>query len=444
MGGNPREAALLTLYACDRQGAWSDLALNKQIHAAALDTRDAAFATKLCFGVLQNRMLCDFYLQKFSSIPLERMENKVLNTLRLAVYQMAFLTKVPPSAAVNEAVELARAHSKNPRSPGLVNGILRSVARNLDHLPTIDLQDPVDYLAIRYSHPRWLVDLFLEALGREEAEALLDMDNSQPPTTAQINPLKADQKDVLAALAAAGVEAQAHPWLPDCVTFVGGGDLERLPAFQAGQIYIQDAAAKLAVLAAGPEPGMSVLDACAAPGGKSFAAAIAMANRGNILSCDIHPHKKKLIEAGASRLGLSCIQTAVMDGKLRKQELVETFDLVLADVPCSGLGIIRKKPDIRYKDPGPLAGLPPVQAEILDNVSAYVKPGGVLLYSTCTLQKEENGDVVRAFLARHGEYRLEPFVLPGPIGRVEAGELTLWPHRHGTDGFYLAKLRRVL
>ena len=195
--------------------------------------------------------------------------------------------------------------------------------------------------------------------------------------------------------------------------------------------------------AADPRPGMRVLDACAAPGGKSFAAAIAMGDRGEVVSCDIHPHKEKLIQAGAARLGLTCIRTEVLDGKSCKEEFLDSFDLVIADVPCSGLGIIRKKPDIRYKDPKPLENLPSVQAAILDNVSRYVRPGGVLLYATCTLLERENEGVVRGFLDRCKDFTPERFQLPGGFEDAETGMVTCWPHRHDTDGFFFAKLRRT-
>ena len=442
MTGSAREVALVTLTACEKQGAWSDLALKKNIRAAGLDARDAALATRLCFGVQQNRMLLDFYLSKFSTVKLERIEHKVLNALRLGVYQIAFLTKVPVSAAVNESVELARRYSRNPRSPGLVNGILRSVARNAERLPVIEEKDPAAYLSIRYSHPLWLVQEFLTVLGPAETETLLDADNGKPSTTAQVNVRCFTIEEVTESLLAQGVEAKPHPWMPDCLLLQGTGDLESLQAFQAGAFYIQDPAARAAVLAAGPEPGMRVLDACAAPGGKSFACAIAMGDRGEVLSCDIHAHKKALIDAGARRLGLTSIRSAVQDAKVRREDWTEGFDLVLADVPCSGLGIIRKKPDIRYKDPAPLEGLPAIQRAILDNVSGYVRPGGVLLYSTCTLLERENGAVVDGFLAAHPEYAPEPFTLPGPAGEAPEGRLTLWPHIHDTDGFFIAKLRR--
>ena len=442
MAGNAREVALLTLSACERQGAWSDLSLKKNIRTAGLDSRDAALATRLCFGVLQNRMLLDFYIGKFSTVRTERMENKVLNALRLGAYQMAFLTRVPVSAAVNESVDLVKRHSKNPRSPGLVNGILRSMGRNIDRLPTIPAEDPVSYLSVRYSHPAWLVEAFLERLGPAETEELLAADNGEPPTVAQVNRLWGDLEKAAASLRSEGAEAEPHPWLPDCLTLVGGGDLEQRTVFREGGIYIQDAGARLAVLAAGAKPGMAVLDACAAPGGKSFAAAMEMGDAGKLISCDIHAHKKPLIDAGAKRLGLTCLTSVVQDGKAHRAEWEGAFDLVMADVPCSGLGIIRKKPDIRYKDPAPLAGLPAVQSAILENVSTYVKPGGVLLYCTCTLQKCENEDVVTAFLSAHPEYALEGFGLPGPVGEVLGGMVTLWPQRHGTDGFFFAKLRR--
>ena len=442
MPGNAREVALLTLGACDRQGAWSDLSLKKNIRAAGLDRRDAALATRLCFGVLQNRLLLDFYIAKFSTVKLERMENKVLNTLRLGVYQMAFLTRVPIRAAVSESVDLVKRHSKNPRSPGLVNGILRSMARNIDRLPTIPAEDPVVYLSTRYSHPEWLVKIFLEHLGPVETEQLLALDNGEPPAVAQVNSLRGGTEEVIASLRAEGAEAEPHAWLPDCLTLAGGGDMEQLTAFQEGHIYIQDVGAHLAVLAADPQPGMAVLDACAAPGGKSFAAAIAMGDRGKVISCDIHNHKKALIDAGARRLNLTSITSMVQDGKVHRPEWEKAFDLVMADVPCSGLGIIRKKPDIRYKDPEPLSGLPAVQSAILENVSTYVKPGGALLYCTCTLCTQENEDVIAAFLAAHPEYTLEGFTLPGPIGQVPDGMLTLWPQRYGTDGFFFSKLRR--
>ena len=437
-----REAAMLALNACQRQGGWSDGALKKQLAAAELSGRDAALATQLCFGVLQNQLLLDFYLSKFSNIPLKRMEGKVVQTLRLGAYQMLFLTRIPHSAAVNSAVTLVKTHCKNPRAAGMVNGILRSMERSLQNMPVIPQGDPVAYLSTLYSHPEWLVKEFILSLGEEETAQLLAADNSQPPTAVMVNTTRTTAEELKAMLEADHVEAEPHPWLENCLLLSRTGDLERLEAFQQGLFYVQDPASRLAVLAAGAKPGMRVLDCCAAPGGKSFAAAIAMENQGEIVSCDLHPHKKKLIQAGADRLGLTIITPKTADGKVFRPEWENAFDLVLVDAPCSGLGVIRKKPDIRYKDPAPLADLPAVQLDILRNAARYVKPGGTLMYSTCTLLYRENGEVVETFLAENNSYKAEAFILPGPVGLVQSGSVTLWPHRHGTDGFFISKMRR--
>ncbi|MBR2934178.1 MAG: 16S rRNA (cytosine(967)-C(5))-methyltransferase RsmB [Oscillospiraceae bacterium] len=437
-----REVALLTLNACERQGGWSDGVLKKQLSQAGLDSRDAGLATQLCFGVLQNKLLLDFYLSQFSNTPLKRMEAKVVQLLRIGLYQMLFLTRVPHSAAVNSAVELTRQHCKNPRASGMVNGILRALERSLDRLPTIPNTDKVQYLSTLYSHPNWLVEQWLSELGEEETTRLLAANNAAPPITAQVNTCRISSVALLGRLSDAGVDVQMHPWLKDCLVIRDTGDLERLDSFRDGLFYIQDPASRLAVMAADARPGMRVLDACAAPGGKSFALSAAMGNRGEVLSCDLHPHKKKLMQAGAQRLGLDCMKPQTADATVFRAEWENGFDLVVADVPCSGLGVIRKKPDIRYKDPESLADLPQVQKRILDNVCRYVKPGGVLLYSTCTLLERENRHIVETFLGEHSEFALEAFALPEPVGQVEQGMLTLWPHRHDTDGFFFAKLRR--
>ena len=437
-----REVALLTLHICERQGGWSDAVLKKQLAQAGLDRRDAALATQICFGVQQNRLLLDYYLSRFSNVPLKRMESKVVQALRVGLYQMLFLSRVPHSAAVNSAVELTRIHCKNPRAAGLVNAVLRNLERSMDRLPVIDSSDSAAYLSTLYSHPKWLVEEWIARLGEEQAARLLAADNTPIPVIAQVNTCRVSTTALLSDLSDAGVDVQLHPWLKDCLILRDTGDIEGLDAFSQGFFYIQDAASRLAVLAVDVQPGMRVLDACAAPGGKSFALAIAMQDRGELISCDLHPHKKKLMQAGATRLGLSCMSPQTADATVFRPEWEGAFDLVLADVPCSGLGVIRKKPDIRYKDPEPLAGLPQVQTRILDNLSRYVKPGGVLIYSTCTLRSAENEDIVRAFLGGRADFSAEGFALPGPVGEAEDGMVTLWPHLHGTDGFFIAKLRR--
>lgn len=436
-----REVAVLAL-AASEQGGWSDGILKKYLAAAKLSSRDAALSTQLCYGVLQNKLLLDFYLQHESKLPLKRLENKVLQILRLAVFQMLFLDKIPDSAAVNTAVTLARKHSKGSRTAGMVNGILRSVQRNLSALPTPPREDFVAYLSVMYSHPAWLVERFCTMLGEQQCEEFLRANNTKPPMTIAVNTTKTTCAQLMQSLQDEGVAVSAHPWLADCLHLSKTGDIEQLTAFEQGLFYVQDVSSRLAILASGARAGMRVLDCCAAPGGKSFAMAIAMENCGEILSCDLHPHKIKLIAAGARRLGLDCIHAQAADAKVFLPEFEGAFDLVLVDAPCSGLGVIRKKPDIRYKNPEPLMQLPKIQLEILRNAARYVRAGGALLYSTCTVLKEENEAVIRAFCAENTQFQPETFFLPAPIGAVESGMLTLWPQEYDTDGFFICKLRK--
>lgn len=435
-----REVALLTLAACEKQGAWSDGYLKRMLREHQLDSRDAALATRLCFGVIQNRLLIDWHLASFCNTPLHKLDLKVLCALRCAAYQILFMDKVPPSAAVNEAVSLTKKHCRNPRAAGMVNGILRSMLR-AEKLEEPAGKDELEVLSIKYSHPIWLVKEFMSALGSAEAvRELLEADNEQPPIAIQVNTNKKTVEQVADLLRAEGVTVEAHPFVPGCLVLSCTGNIERLTAFQDGLFYVQDCAARLAVTAAGLKPGQRVLDCCAAPGGKSFAAAVDMQNTGEIISCDIHDHKIKLLEAGKERLCLDIIRPMIQSAAERREEWVNGFDTVITDVPCSGLGIIRKKPDIRYKDPEPLKGLPRIQHSILDNCSAYVKQGGVLVYATCTLLRRENEEIVQTFLSNHPEFKLESLRLPVSGGEQEM--LTFWPHIHGTDGFFVAKLRK--
>lgn len=430
-----REVAFAVLESAER-GAWSDGTLKTMIRAAKLDGRDSALCSRICYGVQQNQLLLDFWISQFSKVKVEKLESPVRTALRMGMYQAALMDRIPDRAAVSESVELVKQNSKNPNSSRLTNGILRAFCRQQGNLP-----QPKS-LSVKYSHPQWLVDLFTEELHGEGVEALLAANNGQPPTTIQVNTLKTTVEELEQLLTAKGITVQRHPWLEGCMELMGTGNLEELECFREGWFMVQDVAAKLAALAAQPKRGMKVLDACAAPGGKSFAAAMAMENEGELISCDIQAKKVKLIASGAKRLGITCLSAEVQNGRQFRPEWENAFDLVIADVPCSGLGIIRKKPDIRYKDGSALEGLPAVQQSILDNVSRYVKDGGTLLYSTCTVLKRENQQIVEQFLTNHPEYKLKPFTLPMPIGQVEDGMITLWSHIHETDGFFMAKLEK--
>lgn len=432
---NARRAALETLQRCRKDGAWSSALLDGMIRNNELDRRDAALASKLCLGVLQNSTLLDYVIDLKCTT---KLEPKVREILRLGTYQLLFLDRIPARAAVNETVALCKS-AGCARASGLVNAVLRRIAELNGSLPEIPGEGSAQWLSVRYSHPLWLCELLTEQQGYAFAEAFLRANNEEAPLSLQINTLKIRKEDYLRALQRAEIPYTEPAEPRDCV-LLQGGQARELPGFEEGLFYIQDPAARLAVEIAAPEPGMRVLDACASPGGKSFAAAIRMQNKGSILSCDIHEKKLDRIESGASRLGIGILQTKAADARTDDPAQHEAYDLVIADVPCSGLGVIAKKPEIRNKTRESLAGLPAIQRAILENQAKNVKPGGVLLYSTCTVLREENEALVTAFLADHPEYEAEAFSLFRR--EIEAGMYTFWPHIDGTDGFFAAKFRK--
>ena len=434
-----RETALNALIACRKSGAWSNGVLKDYIIRDRLDSRDAALASKMCYGVLQNRMKLDFYLKQLLTGKLRDLHPVIRDILHLGLYQLYELDKIPDSAAVNESVDLAKRYCKKLRAgPGLVNAVLRSAIRSRE-----TLEQPRGWQE-KYSHPQALIDLLLPYVGKARMERMLAANNAAPDTVIQVNTLVTDAETLRQELEECGIAVRPHDWMENCLVLSGTGDLERLPAFREGRFYVQDAAAKLSVLCARIPANSRVLDCCAAPGGKSFAAAIAMGGTGSVTSCDVHPHKIKLIQNGAARLGIRNHSALVMDASAPNEAWVDGFDTVIADVPCSGLGIIRKKPDIRYKNLAEMKALPELQLKILKNQANYVRPGGLLLYSTCTLVREENEGVVEAFLKERTDFVLEPLPLPAVFPVNETGMLALVPGEYDTDGFFICRLRRTL
>jgi len=432
-----RETALNVLIACRKEGAWSNGVLKEYITRDRLDRREAALATRLCYGVLQNRMKLDFYLQQLLTGKLRDLHPVVRDILHMGLYQLLQMDKIPQSAAVNESVDLAKRYCKQRNAAGLVNGVLRSAIRSKDAL-----KEPQSWEE-RYSHPANLISLLKSYVPKGTMEPMLQANNDIPPMVVQVNTLKTTTAELTETLTQAGIQVQPHSWMENCLVLSGTGSLEKLPAFQDGLFYVQDAAAKLSVLCAQlPQEDWQVLDCCAAPGGKSFAAAIAMGGKGSITSCDIHAHKTALIQNGAQRLGLTNITARQQDASAFIPQWENAMDAVIADVPCSGYGIIRKKPDIRYKDPATMKDLPQLQLAILKNQSRYVKPGGLLIYSTCTLVRAENEGVVEQFLQDNDAFFLEPLPLPEALDSNDSGMLALVPGQYDTDGFFIARLRR--
>ena len=412
----PRKAALEAMQRFRRDGAWSRQVLQAIVRREGLDARDGAMAARLFYGTLQNMALCDYYIDCYAR---GKLEPKLRDILRLGTYQIVFMDKIPVRAAVDESVKLARAEGY-ARAAGLVNAVLRRIAEHRDELPEVPGRGTAAYLSVRYSHPLWLAEELIALRGYEGAEAVLRADNESAPVYLQTNTLRADPETLARALGAELFDA-----IPGCLT-LQSGDLAQTPEFLGGEFYVQDPAARMAVVCADPRPGMKVLDICAAPGGKSFAAAIAMENRGAVHARDISDSKLNLVMDGADRMGLDIIECRA--GDARETEAGD-YDIVLADVPCSGLGVIRKKPDIRYREKSELERLPELQAELLQAASRAVRPGGRLLYSTCTWRRTENEGVTAPFLAAHPAFE-------------KTLERTYWPDLDGTDGFYICRMER--
>ena len=406
-----------------RRGRDLRAALNAAV-ATVSDARERALTAQLTLGVVRNLTLLDYYIASASSVPMRKVEPRALDILRTSVYQIAFLDKIPNSAAVSEAVNAAR-RKLNPRAVSFANAVLRKLSTEL---PPITAEDESERLAIKFSHPVWLVREVAERLGLEETALWLAANNSEPPIHARANTLKTTVPQLISSLEERGATV-AQSELDGTLELRGTGELTRIKAFRDGWFYVQDPSSTRTALALGAQPGDTVIDACAAPGGKSFAAAIAMENRGKILAFDTE-HKIPLITDGAARLGISIIEARAGDSSVRDDSLVLAADRVLVDAPCSGFGVIRKKPEIRFKTADEIASLPSLQLQILQNCAAYVKPGGTLVYSTCTVLQRENEDIVTAFLAQNPRFTL-------------AKQTTLWTHRDGGDSFFYAVLHTV-
>lgn len=425
MPDKAREAALYALGRCRRDRAYSAAAIDTAVKKFSLDGRDAAFMTRLTLGTEENTSLCDYYIGLYSAMPVGRLEPRVLDILRLSAYQLLLLDKVPPSAAVNSGVELCKT-SGCGRASGLVNAVLRRISENRGALPEIPGRGTAEYLAIRYSHPQWLADTLIAEHGYDFTEAFFAANNRPAPLYLQVNTLKTDSSVLSGRLTDSGVRCAMHPWLPNCLRVEESGAVTALPGFAEGLFYVQDPAARYCVTAAELTPGMAVLDACAAPGGKSFAAAMDMQNTGRIAARDIHEKKTRVIAAGAERLGITIIETAAVDAR---EKTPEQYDAVIADVPCSGLGVIGSKPEIRFREPEAISGLPEVQLAILRNLADNVKPGGELMYSTCTVLRAENEGVIGRFLCERADFETE----------LTRG---FWPQVDETDGFFVCRLRK--
>ena len=426
---NIRALTLDVLTRCEA-GGYSNIALDTVIKRNDLSGSDRALLTALVYGVIERKITLDYMISKLSSIPDSKIERDTRNALRLGLYQLAYMDKIPAHAAINETVSLV-----NKRSKGFVNAVLRSYQRMGDKIALPDSSDKVKYLSVKYSVGEELIKALLRTYPFEECEKIFAAFGQKTPITMRVNNLKTSRKEICQRIAGATLT----PISPDGIT-VENAAVGELDALRDGSVTVQDEASQICVRALGALKGETVLDVCACPGSKSFGAAMTMQNEGKILAFDIHENKLSLVKSGAERLGISIIETAAHDAREFIPELEGKADRIICDVPCSGFGVIGKKPEIRYKDPKESERLPSIQLDILENVSKYLKVGGTLVYSTCTILPEENENNVIKFLENHKNFKLVPFCV-GSI-TAESGMITLLPHIHNTDGFFIAKLMR--
>ena len=423
---NVRDAAFITLDRIERGNKYSNIELDSVIKKYELSGIDKAFFTKLIYGCIERKITLDYIIGKFSSKPINEIDREILNILRLGVYQIMFLDRVPDNAACNESVELCKIHKY--KAGGFVNAVLREVCRKKDKITYPS--ESMEYLSVKYSYRKWLCEMWSEMYGYDRTESLFQAMNEPSEISLRVNTLKISRDELLRKLTDRDIKAAVSELSPFGINLLQNYAVSDLPEIDEGLCYIQDEASQICVAFAELKSGETVIDICAAPGGKSFSAAIEMRNQGELYSYDLHKNKISLIEKGSVRLGIDIITASEKDGTLYDESLSEIADCVICDVPCSGLGVIAKKPDIRYKIYDEIQRLPEFQYAILNNAARYVKSGGRLIYSTCTLNSAENETVVKRFITENQNYKL-------------IGDKTLFPDTDNTDGFYMAKLCKL-
>ena len=435
-----RQAAFEALLKIQKEGAYSNLVVDAKLKENEhFDERDKAFFSNLVYGTLDRLILIDYNLSMYLNQPVRKLKPELHTILRLGTYQLLFLDKVPSRAAVNESVNLAKVN-KSAFAASLVNAVLRRVADNGLRLPEGSENDP-DYLAIKYSCPEWLISMWIEAYGFDNAIALAEKALEAAPVVVKVNTLKTTVDDLIWKLAEEGVVAEKSTKFHDSLVLNNTGAVEELLAYQEGLFHAQDFASQICCKALDAKPGETVFDLCSAPGGKTFTIAQSMQNTGCVRAFDIYQSRVELIKNGAKRLGLDNVYTYLSDATIFNENY-GMADRVLCDVPCSGLGIIRRKPEIRFKKSAEIDNLPEIQYSILCNATKYLKDGGRLVYSTCTLNPKENDEICNRFLEEHPEF-VAVKVLP-ELRRYSENDkyLTLMPHLHSTDGFFVAAFQK--
>lgn len=445
MNGNAREVAMQILVEINKDGAYSNISLRKHIDES-MSIQDEGLIRELVYGVLENKIYIDYILSKVSKIKIKKIHFNIIEILRLGIYQIIFMDRIPESAAVNEAVNLAKKYG-HKGTIGFVNGVLRNIIRNKEELVKVQEQDKISYISIKYSHPKYLVERWVKEYGVEFTEELCKANNTRPDLNLRVNRLKINQKELINRLIEYGYNVRPGNYAKDCIIVENPYRITELKEFKEGYFTIQDESSILVGQVLDPKKDSLVLDVCSAPGGKSTHIGEIMGNEGKILSRDIYKHKLELVKENANRLGVNIINTQVYDALNKDKSLVDMVDYCLVDAPCSGFGLIRRKPEIKWnrkeKDISQLAKL---QKKILDNVKDYLKIGGVLVYTTCTIEKEENINVINNFLKENPNFQLvnieDKLDNKEKLNNLKNGYIELFPHIHGTDGFFIAKIIR--
>lgn len=438
--GNVRDAALSILMAIEKNQAYSNLLLHQTIEKYDIEPKDRGLLTEITYGTLQHKMTLDYYLEPFIK---GKLDDWVRQLLRLSLYQIHYLDRIPNHAAVNEAVEIAKKRS-HKGTAGLVNGILRGILRQ-GVRSTDEIEDPIERLSIEASHPHWLIKRWVEQFGFEKTATMAFENNVPPVHTVRVNTNRISVEEAIDMLMDEGIVAHQSELIPECL-YIEKGQVAKTKAYQYGAVSIQDESSMIPTYALQIEPGQRVLDMCAAPGGKSMHIAEKLNGEGSLVSVDLHTHKVKLIADQATRLGYENVETRTWDSRELTNEYDEqSFDRILVDAPCSGLGVIRRKPDIKYtKKQEDFAALQKIQTRLLDEAYKLIKPEGLIVYSTCTIDEVENKGTVEAFLANHPDMMIEELTtLPKALHHLTSnGMIHIFPQDFNSDGFFVVAFRK--
>ncbi len=435
-----REWALIILKRVTEEQAYAHIVLDQSLEKSNLLDLDKSLVTELVYGTLQYLNQMDWIIGQFSSQKVKKIAPWIKNILRMGIYQLIYLDHIPSHAAVHEAVELAKKYG-HAGTVRFVNGVLRSILRQKDNISYPDIkQDPIAHITYKYAHPEWLVKAWVKELGVDETILLCKENNDKAPMVLRTNTLCMTRDMLKEQLEAEGVETIESKWTPEALKVMSRFNVRRSEAFDKGFFQVQDESSQLVARLLDPRPDEFIIDSCSAPGGKTTHIAQLMENTGRILACDIQNNKLSLVAQSTARLGITIVETKRMDARDLQHDFSAKADRVLVDAPCSGLGIIRRKPDIKWqKGLEQLEKLPELQLEILSQAAQCVRTGGYLVYSTCTLNPAENQGVIKSFLSINPDFQLVPLAEEWP---QKEGMVHLFPHRHGTDGFFMAKMRR--